>query len=433
MEMLVYEIIRKKLDGEKNSAEEIRQLVMGFVRGEVAPEQMAVWLAAVYIRGLSDEETWWLTETMAQSGRTIDLSSIDGVKVDKHSTGGVGDKVSIVVVPLVAAAGVPVAKLTGRALGHTGGTADKLESIPGMRLNLSEEEFIAQVKRIGCAIAVATEDIAPADKKIYALRDKTATIASIPLIVSSILSKKLAGGADAFVFDVKFGDGAFMRQFEDAKTLAEALVRIAKLAGKKAVAVLSSMEQPLGRAIGNAVEVAEAIDVLKGNGPDDVRELCLAVAAQMLWLGGAVTNPEEGRSKAMELLQSGAALEKFRQLISAQGGDASIVEDPTKLPQPSYQVEVQAEQSGVIAKIATRKLGLISGQLGATRMGAEQIDPSAGIIVMKKVGEPVESGETLAILQSNKPIDNAIADEVRDCFVVRSSAERLPILAGFVR
>jgi pyrimidine-nucleoside phosphorylase len=432
MEMLVYEIIRKKLDGEKNSAEEIRQLVMGFVRGEVAPEQMAAWLAAIYIRGLSDEETWWLTETMAQSGRTIDLSSIDGVKVDKHSTGGVGDKVSIVVVPLVAAAGVPVAKLTGRALGHTGGTADKLESIPGMRLNLSEEEFIAQVKRIGCAIAVATEDIAPADKKIYALRDKTATIASIPLIVSSILSKKLAGGADAFVFDVKFGDGAFMRQFEDAKTLAEALVRIAKLAGKKAVAVLSSMEQPLGRAIGNAVEVAEAIDVLKGNGPDDVRELCLAVAAQMLWLGGAVTNPEEGRSKAMELLQSGAALEKFRQLISTQGGDASIVEDPTKLPQPSYRVEVQAEQSGVIAKIATRKLGLISGQLGATRMGAEQIDPSAGIIVMKKVGEPVESGETLAILQSNKPIDNAIADEVRDCFVVRSSAERLPILAGFV-
>ncbi|MFA0784645.1 thymidine phosphorylase [Fervidibacter sacchari] len=430
--MLVYEIIRKKLDGEKNSAEEIRQLVMGFVRGEVAPEQMAAWLAAVYIRGLSDEETWWLTETMAKSGRTIDLSPIEGIKVDKHSTGGVGDKVSIVVVPLVAAAGVPVAKLTGRALGHTGGTADKLESIPGMRLNLSEEEFVAQVKRIGCAIAVATEDIAPADKKIYALRDKTATIASIPLIVSSILSKKLAGGADAFVFDVKFGDGAFMRRLEDAKALAEALVRIAKLAGKKAVAVLSSMEQPLGCAIGNAIEVAEAIDVLKGSGPDDVRELCLAVAAQMLWLGGAVTNPEEGRSKAMELLQNGAALEKFRQLISAQGGDASIVEDPTKLPQPSYRVEVRAEQSGVIAKIATRKLGLISGQLGATRMGAEQIDPSAGIIVMKKVGENVESGETLAILQSNKQIGNEVLEEVRNCFAIGSSAERLPILAGFV-
>jgi len=430
--MFVYEIIRKKLDGEKNSAEEIRQLVMGFVRGEVAPEQMAAWLAAVYIHGLSDEETWWLTETMAKSGRTIDLSSIEGIKVDKHSTGGVGDKVSIVVVPLVAAAGVPVAKLTGRALGHTGGTADKLESIPGMRLNLSEEEFVAQVKRIGCAIAVATEDIAPADKKIYALRDKTATIASIPLIVSSILSKKLAGGADAFVFDVKFGDGAFMRRLEDAKALAEALVRVANLAGKKAVAVLSSMEQPLGRAIGNAVEVAEAIDVLKGNGPDDVRELCLAVAAQMLWLGGAVTNPDEGRSKAMELLQSGAALEKFRQLVSAQGGDASIVEDPKKLPQPSYRVEVRAEQSGVIAKIATRKLGLISGQLGATRMGAEKIDPSAGIIVLKKVGENVESGETLAILQSNKPVGNEVLEEVRDCFAIGSSEESLPILAGFV-
>ncbi|MFA0741327.1 MAG: hypothetical protein DFNUSKGM_001437 [Candidatus Fervidibacter sacchari] len=439
--MLVYEIIRKKLDGEKNSAEEIRQLVMaeeirqlvmGFVRGEVAPEQMAAWLAAVYIRGLSDEETWWLTETMAKSGRTIDLSPIEGIKVDKHSTGGVGDKVSIVVVPLVAAAGVPVAKLTGRALGHTGGTADKLESIPGMRLNLSEEEFVAQVKRIGCAIAVATEDIAPADKKIYALRDKTATIASIPLIVSSILSKKLAGGADAFVFDVKFGDGAFMRRLEDAKALAEALVRVAKLAGNKAVSVLSSMEQPLGHAIGNAVEVAEAIDVLKGNGPDDVRELCIAIAAQMLWLGGAVTTPEEGHSKALELLQSGAALEKFRQLVSAQGGDASIVEDTKKLPQPSYRVEVRAEQSGVIARIATRKLGLISGQLGATRMGAEEIDPSAGIIVVKKVGENVESGETLAILQSNKPVGNEVLEEVRNCFAIGSSAERLPILAGFV-
>jgi len=430
--MLVYEIIRKKLDGEKNSAEEIGQLVMGFVRGEVAPEQMAAWLAAVYIRGLSDEETWWLTETMAKSGRTIDLSSIEGIKVDKHSTGGVGDKVSIVVVPLVAAAGVPVAKLTGRALGHTGGTADKLESIPGMRLNLSEDEFVTQVKRIGCAIAVATEDIAPADKKIYALRDKTATIASIPLIVSSILSKKLAGGADAFVFDVKFGDGAFMKRLEDAKALAEALMRIANLAGKKAVAILSSMEQPLGHAIGNAVEVAEAIDVLKGNGPDDVRELCLAVAAQMLWLGGAVTNPDEGRSKAMELLQSGAALEKFGQLVSAQGGDTSIVEDPIELPQPSYRVEVRAKQSGAIVRIATRRLGLISGQLGATRMGAKQIDPSAGIIVLKKVGEPVESGETLAILQSNKPIGNSIVDEVRDCFAVGSPVERLPILAGFV-
>ena len=430
--MFVYEITRKKLDGEKNSAEEIKQIVGGFVSGEVAPEQMAAWLTAVYIHGLSDEETWWLTEAMAKSGRTIDLSSIDGVKVDKHSTGGVGDKVSIVVVPLVAAAGVPVAKLTGRALGHTGGTADKLESIPGMRLNLSEEEFVAQVKRIGCAIAVATEDIAPADKKIYALRDKTATIASIPLIVSSILSKKLAGGADAFVFDVKFGDGAFMKRLEDAKALAEALVRIANLAGKKAVAVLSSMEQPLGRAIGNAVEVAEAIDVLRGNGPNDVRELCLAIAAQMLWLGGAVTNPDKGRSKALELLQSGAALEKFRQLVSAQGGDAGIVEDPTKLPQPSYRVEVRAKQSGTVVRIATRRLGLISGQLGATRMGAEQIDPSAGIIVLKKVGEPVESGEALVILQSNKPIGNTIADEVRDCFVVGSSAERLPILAGFV-
>ncbi|MEZ8222385.1 pyrimidine-nucleoside phosphorylase [Candidatus Fervidibacteria bacterium JGI MDM2 JNZ-1-D12] len=431
--MLVYEIVRKKLDGERNTAEEISYLVTGFVHGEVAPEQMAAWLAAVYIRGLSDDETWWLTEAMAKSGRMLDLSAIEGIKVDKHSTGGVGDKVSIVVVPLVASAGVPVAKLTGRALGHTGGTADKLESIPGMRLNLSEDEFVSQVKRIGCAIAVATEDIAPADKKIYALRDKTATIASIPLIVSSILSKKLAGGADAFVFDVKFGDGAFMRQLEDARALAEGLVKIAKLAGKRAVAVLSSMEQPLGHAIGNAVEVAEAIEVLKGNGPSDVRELCIAVAAQMLWLGEAVTNPDEGQSKAKELLDSGAALEKFRQLVSAQGGDDKIVDEPFRLPQPSYRVEVPSDRTGTIMSIATRQLGLLAGQLGAGRMGAEEVDPTAGIIVLKKVGDNVKAGESLAILQSNKPIGNEFIAKVRACFAFGEVSEKPSILAGFVQ
>lgn len=431
--MLVYEIVRKKLDGEMNTAEEIRQLVIGFVQGEVAPEQMAAWLAAVYIRGLSDEETWWLTEAMAKSGRMLDLSAINGIKVDKHSTGGVGDKVSIVVVPLVAAAGVPVAKLTGRALGHTGGTADKLESIPGMRLNLSEEEFIAQVKRIGCAIAVATDDIAPADKKIYALRDKTATIASIPLIVSSILSKKLAGGADAFVFDVKFGDGAFMKRIEDARALAEGLVRTAKLAGKRAVAVLSSMEQPLGHAVGNAIEVAEAIDVLRGEGPKDVRELCITVAALMLWLGGVVTNPDEGKSKARELLDSGAALEKFRQLIAAQGGDAKVVDEPFRLPQPLHKVEVTAKQTGTIVSIATRQLGLIAGQLGAGRFGTAEVDPTAGIVVLKKVGDPVEMGEPLAILQSNKPIGNEFIAKVADSFVVGEVTEKPSIFAGFVQ
>lgn len=430
--MLAYEIIRKKLDGETNTPEEIRYLVTGFVNGDISDEQMAAWLAAVYIRGLSDEETWWLTDAMAKSGRMIDLSSIDGVKVDKHSTGGVGDKVSVIVVPLVASAGVPVAKLTGRALGHTGGTADKLESIPGMRLDLSESEFVSQVKRIGCAIAVATEDIAPADKKIYALRDKTATIASIPLIISSILSKKLAGGSDAFVFDVKFGDGAFMRRYEDALALAEGLVRIARLAGKKAVAVLSSMEQPLGHAIGNANEIAEAINVLKGNGPEDVRELCVEIAAQMLWLGEAVTNPEEGKSKAMELLDSGKALEKFGQLIAAQGGDVKVIEEPFRLPQPSFQVEVCADQTGIVTKIATRKLGLIAGQLGASRVASETVDPAAGITVLKKIGDSVEVGEPLAILQSNKPIGSKIISEVQRCFTVGDVLQKTPILAGFV-
>ncbi|MCS7263293.1 MAG: thymidine phosphorylase [Armatimonadetes bacterium] len=430
--MLVYEIVRKKLDGEKNTAEEISQLVMGFVHGEVSPEQMATWLAAVYIRGLSDEETWWLTDAMAKSGRILDLSSIEGVKVDKHSTGGVGDKVSIIVVPLVASAGVPVAKLTGRALGHTGGTADKLESIPGMRLSLSEEEFIAQVKRIGCAIAVTTEDIAPADKKIYALRDKTATVASIPLIVSSILSKKIAGGADAFVFDVKFGDGAFMRRLEDAKALAEGLVKTAKLAGKKAVGVLSSMEQPLGRAIGNAVEVEEAIEVLKGKGQEDVRELCLEISALMLWLGGAVTNPEEGKSKATELLDSGAALESFRKLVAAQGGDEKVVDEPERLPKPSFKREVKATQRGTISAISTRQLGIIAGLLGAARIGSEKVDPAAGIIVLKKVGEKVDLGEPVAILQSSNPIDNDLLDKVGACFKF-GEVEKIPsILAGFI-
>ncbi len=429
--MLVYEIIRKKLDGELNTPEEIYQLVSGFIRNEVASEQMAAWLAAVYIRGMSDEETWWLTEVMAKSGRMIDLSAIEGIKVDKHSTGGVGDKVSIVVVPLVASSGVPVAKLTGRSLGHTGGTADKLESIPNMRLDLSEQEFVSQVKRIGCAIAVATEDIAPADKKIYALRDKTATIASIPLIVSSILSKKLAGGADAFAFDVKFGDGAFMKRLEDAKALAESLVRIAKLAGKKAVAVISSMEQPLGHAIGNAIEVAEAIEVLKGKGPEDVRKLCLEIAAQMLWLGGAATNPKEGKSKAMELLESGAALDKFRELVTAQGGDARIVDEPERLPQPSYKVEVKSEESGTISAIATRELGLLAGQLGATRIGTEKVDPSAGIKVLKKVGEVVSAGEPIAILQSNKAIGNDLVAKVRACFKFEEGGKIPSILAGF--
>ncbi|MFN4180481.1 MAG: thymidine phosphorylase, partial [Armatimonadota bacterium] len=295
------------------------------------------------------------------------------------------------------------------------------------------EEFISQVKRIGCAIAVATEDIAPADKKIYALRDKTATIASIPLIVSSILSKKLAGGADAFVFDVKFGDGAFMRRLEDARALAEGLVRTAKLAGKKAVAVLSSMEQPLGRAIGNAVEVAEAIEVLKGGGPEDVRELCITISALMLWLGGVVTNPEEGRSKAMELLSSGAALEKFRQLIAAQGGDSSIVDDPLRLPQPSHKVEVISDRAGTIARIATRQLGLVAGQLGAGRMGAAEVDPTAGIVVLKKMGDHVNSGDVLAILQSSKPIDGEIVAKVKASFAFGENGEKPPILAGFVQ
>lgn len=433
--MLIYEVLRRKLDGEGNTREEITGLVEGFLRGEVTPEQMATWLAAVYTRGMSDEETWALTKVMAESGRVMDLSAIEGIKVDKHSTGGVGDKVSLVVVPLVAAAGVPVPKLTGRALGHTGGTADKLESIPGIRLTLSEKEFITQVQRVGCAIAVATEDIAPADKKIYALRDKTATIASIPLIVSSILSKKLAGGADAFVFDVKFGDGAFLQGLKDAQTLAEGLVRTAKKAGKGAVAILSSMEQPLGHAVGNGIEVAEAIRILQGDGPKDAQRVCLRVAAYMLWLGGAVADPKEGQRKAEELLGSGKALEKFGEMVQAQGGDRSILEDPHRLPQPIYSLKVYADKEGVIAAIKARKIGLIATRLGAGRWGAERVDAAAGVYVVKKVGETVKVGELLATLQSSRPIPKTLAEETRKAFDIAETADDLslpPLFGGIV-
>ncbi|MCS7223255.1 MAG: thymidine phosphorylase [Armatimonadetes bacterium] len=430
--MPVYRILEKRLRGETNDQEEIRALIHGFVDGKVLPEQMATWLTAVTLTGLSEEETLWLTEAMVASGKTLDLSSIPGIKVDKHSSGGVGDKVSLITVPIAAAAGVPVPKLTGRALGHTGGTADKLESIPGFRVELTEDELIDQVRKIGCAFAVASKDLAPADKLIYSLRDRTATVASLPLIVSSILSKKLAGGADAFVFDVKFGDGAFMNSLEDARRLACSLVAVSQKAGKQAVALLTSMDEPLGRAVGNALEVAEAIEVLKGEGPSDVREVSLAIAAQMIRLGLSIPN-EEARRKAQELLTNGSALEKFQRLIEAQGGNARVLEEMDLLPQAPERVEVQATASGVVGSIATRRLGLLASRLGAGRGTGSDWHPGAGIRLLKKVGDPVTAGETLGILFSPRPVSPQEVNETRACFdIQQAEARKTDLIAGLV-
>ncbi len=429
--MTVYETLEKRLRGERNSREEIEGIVRGFVAGSVSAEQLATWITAVYLQGLSEEETLWLTEAMVSSGRRLDVSSLPGIKVDKHSTGGVGDKVSLVAVPLAASAGVLVPKLTGRALGHTGGTADKLESIPGFRVELTEEQFINQVRRIGCAFAVASADLAPADKLIYALRDRTATVASLPLIVSSILSKKLAGGADGFVFDVKFGDGAFMPTREQGQELARWLVSVAQTAGRQAVALLTNMDQPLGHAVGNSLEVAEAIEVLKGSGPEDVRRVSLAVATEMIRIGLGMER-EAAMKMAEEKLDADAALEKFQRLVEAQGGDPRVAEVPDRLPQAPFWAEVSSGKSGVVASIATRRLGLLAGHLGAGRGTATDYHPGAGIRALKKMGDRVEKGEVLAVLFSPMPVDEAMVAKVRACFDIREQGEKPELIGGIV-
>ena len=397
------DIIAKKRDGQELTREEIEFFVQGYTRGEIADYQASAWLMAVYLNGMTEHETYDLTMAMARSGITLDLKEIVPFSVDKHSTGGVGDKVSLVVAPIVAACGVPVAKMTGRGLGFSGGTIDKLESIPGYRTDLSEPEFKAQLREVGIVLTGQSVDLAPADRKLYALRDVTATVESIPLIVSSIMSKKLASGADAIVLDVKVGRGAFMKTLERAEELAHAMVHLGRQAGRQVTALISDMNQPLGWAVGNALEVREAINTLHEGGPADFRGHCVVMAAEMLVLAGKAEDTSAALTLAMEALSSGAAWHKFRELVVAQGGDARYIEDPDRLPQARLIKPVPAPRSGYLAMLDAAEVGMAVVELGGGRLQkSDPIDHGVGIIVHYKVGELVQKDTPLFTIYANQ-------------------------------
>jgi pyrimidine-nucleoside phosphorylase len=418
------DLIREKRDGLAHSDAGIRFLVQHASDGAIPDYQLAAWLMAVRLRGMTDAETTSLTLAMAASGRQLDLSSIPGRKVDKHSTGGVGDKATLVVAPLVAAAGIPVAKLSGRALGHSGGTLDKLEAIPGFQVDLTIDRFIDQVRRIGIAIAGQTTDMVPADKVFYALRDATATVDSVPLIASSVMSKKLAAGADAIVLDVKAGRGAFLATVAEAEALARALVTLGTNAGRKTVAYVTDMEQPLGRAVGNALEIKEAIDTLAGRGPAELELLSLRLAAEMIHLAGGV--PTDLR----RLLLNGAALRKFAELIEAQHGDPRVTGDPALLPGAPVQLQVPAPAAGVVDAIDALEIALAGKTLGAGRDRKDApIDLAVGIVLQKKVGDPVVAGEPLAIIHARTPADaDNLTKRVAAAFRIGKAVRPRPLL-----
>ncbi len=400
--MRMVDLIEKKRDGQVLSKEEIRFIIDKYTDGTIPDYQMSALLMAIYFEDMTDAEITELTLAMAHSGEVIDLSSIEGIKVDKHSTGGVGDTTTLVLAPLVAAIGVPVAKMSGRGLGFTGGTLDKLEAIPGFQIEIADEDFIRIVNESKVAVIGQSGDLAPADKKLYALRDVTATVSSIPLIASSIMSKKIAAGADAIVLDVTTGDGAFMKNIEDAKRLAHTMVRIGKLADRQVMAVVSDMSQPLGEAIGNSLEVVEAIETLQGNGPADLLEMCYALGSQMVVLAKAAETLAEARQMLQEALESGAALEKFKEMIRNQGGDDTVVDQPERLLTANYEIELPAQTAGVVTKLVANEIGVAAMLLGAGRKTKEDsIDYAVGLKLHKKVGDPVAAGESLLTIYAN--------------------------------
>ena len=400
--MRMYDIIMKKRNGGELSAEEIVFFVEGYTRNEIPDYQVSALMMAIYFRGMTERETLALTMAMVHSGETLDLSAVHGIKVDKHSTGGVGDKTSLALIPMVAACGVPVAKMSGRGLGHTGGTIDKLESFPGFSTALTPEQFIENVNRIGIAIMGQTKELAPADKKLYALRDVTATVDNMSLIASSIMSKKLAAGADAIVLDVKTGSGAFMKEEADALSLAEEMVRIGENAGRRTIAVISDMDQPLGYAVGNALEVKEAIETLHGNGPADFRELCLTLGSRMLIAGGKAEDVREARGMLERVLADGSALGKLAEFVAAQGGNPEAVYQPGLLPAAGLVCPVTARRSGFVTKLVCDEIGICSLILGGGRESKDSsIDLSVGLVLCRKVGDYVHEGEPLAYLHSN--------------------------------
>ena len=401
--MRMVDIIAKKRDGKELTTEEIKFFINGYTDGSIPDYQVSALAMAIFFKDMTDRERADLTMAMVESGETIDLSAIEGIKVDKHSTGGVGDTTTLVLGPLVAALDVPVAKMSGRGLGHTGGTIDKLEAVEGFHVEITKEQFIDIVNRDKVAVIGQTGNLTPADKKIYALRDVTGTVNSIPLIASSIMSKKIAAGADAIVLDVKTGAGAFMKTEEDAKELAHAMVRIGNNVGRQTMAVISDMSQPLGFAIGNALEVKEAIDTLKGEGPEDLTELVLVLGSQMVKKKKKANTLEEAREMLIEVMKNGKATEKFKEFLNNQGGDSSIVDNPEKMPQAKYVIDVPAKTSGVISNIVADEIGIAAMLLGAGRATKEdEIDLAVGLMLRKKVGDAVKEGEPFVTIYANR-------------------------------
>jgi len=434
--MVMTDLIAKKRDGGKLSAEEIDFMIHGFTLGEIPDYQMSAMCMAILLRGMDDEETLNLTVSMMNSGEVLDLSPIQGIKADKHSTGGVGDKTSLVLCPMVASCGIKIAKMSGRGLGHTGGTIDKLESFPGFVTGIGKEQFFENVNRYGIAIAGQTAEVDPADKKLYALRDVTGTVPSIPLIVSSIMSKKLAAGSDIIVLDVKCGDGSFMKTKEQAEELARGLTRVGKLAGRKCVAVITDMDEPLGNAVGNALEVKEAISTLRGEAHGELLNLCLTLGSCILTEAGIAPDDDAAREMLQEAIRSGKALQKLADLVTAQNGDANAVFDPSMLPDAAVKLEVPSTCSGYVKHIQAEKVGLVSMHLGGGRVTKEsEIDLSVGVILHKKVGDPVVEGESLATIHasSSKSAEEA-AELLRSCYAITEEAiVREPFIKAIVR